>query len=94
MVMLASKCDKASSSIENSLELVYDILWKANEKRVTVIKFRGYEGMDKCFSGLEGDVFSDSSNVAEMVKRRLADVVYVRNHGKVGIKYYANISYL
>ena len=43
-------------------------------RRVTVVKFTGYEGMDECFSGLGGDVHSGSSNVPEMIKRKLADV--------------------
>ena len=86
--------DKASGRILNMLKLPNKIGWQAVQQRITMIKFRNYEGMNNDLCSVISKIFAYKTNITKMEKGPLTDCINMRYHTKRLIKDDSNIVHL
>ena len=84
--------DKASGRILDMLKLPNKIGWQAVQWRITIIKFRNYEGMNNDLCCVISKIFAYKTNITKMEKGGLTDCINMRYHTKGLIKDDSNIA--
>ena len=73
--------DKASGRILNMLKLPNKIGWQAVQCRITIIKFRNYDGMNNDLCSVISKIFAYKPNITKMEKGRLTPILRALHWG-------------
>ena len=65
---LASACDQSSGCILDFLKMTDGRCWQTIEKRISIVKSRGYESMYQLLGGILRDVFSHVTDSFQMLE--------------------------
>ena len=82
-VKFASACDQSSGRILDFLKMTDGRCWQTIEKRIPIVKSRGYESMYQLLGGILRDVFSDVTDSFQMLEPWTPDIidVFFKVHG-------------
>ena len=65
---LARACDQSSGCILDFLKMTDGRCWQTIEKRISIVKSRGYESMYQLLGGILRDVFSHVTDSFQMLE--------------------------